>query len=586
MHRVKVHLTIRVICTSFLASIIVAFLAGRWASVYIAYFQDIKSKYIKPRYKDLHVQQLCNTCRDNENGYCHSTQFETIPSKSRRGDLIQEKMEMMSPSYEIYNEAFVHPIMLTHNNTRRVAIIGEDQMDFSLQEILKHKTVDMVTYIDVGESLNANTKWSDCTNLVGSTTALCREDSRVDVIKEKNVTSWLSSKFSQSMEHESSDKNLEKFDVLFLDAVSQLKETGKNIDVLVESLCNALSTNGMIALQLGSILDKDVMRQKPDLINLFVKAGFKSIHDYTEKYNLSDSWNIVILLKDRNDRVNWYANIPITNVLIHKRIYQTKSSSAALRHFDGATMKGFQVPPKFLENEYCMRDPRPSECGKNEIKKRVDAPLSSFVVQNSTIGEGSGRGLFAKVDIKTGSTIGLKESLFPVYLPAITWDLINTYYEKFNETDARKFYNYVEGYGWESDWSGNIPSAFVEPNFLTYVNHGCNGSNNVDYSEMYEIKMQMKPDLTEQNTEPSDFGLLATKSIIYSPYRDRHVFHEEVKSDIVVKDIVAGEEVFSDYLFYTTENQAEFYKEAQHLKGLCNGEEVGLVTQKELSHQD
>ena len=47
------------------------------------------------------------------------------------------------------------------------------------------------------------------------------------------------------------------------------------------------------------------------------------------------------------------------------------------------------------------------------------------------------------------------------------------------------------------------------------------------------------------------------------------------------QDISAGDEIFSDYLFYTLASAEAFYKESQVLKRICNGDEVGLITKNE-----
>ncbi len=122
----------------------------------------------------------------------------------------------------------------------------------------------------------------------------------------------------------------------------------------------------------------------------------------------------------------------------------------------------------------------------------------------------------------------------------------------------------------------------MEPNVLTFSNHGCKGSYNIiDRLTKHSKHSHYNPNLTEQNAEITDFP----KPIpIYNPYSDRHIHHEEVSSLEAMVDIKAGEEIFSNYLFYTTSSAEAFYNEAQVLKRICNGEEVGLVTLSEAEH--
>jgi hypothetical protein len=54
---------------------------------------------------------------------------------------------------------------------------------------------------------------------------------------------------------------------------------------------------------------------------------------------------------------------------------------------------------------------------------------------------------------------------------------------------------------------------------------------------------------TEQDVKKSDFP--SKSDSFYSPYFDRRYLQSEVSASIAVKDIYAGDEIFSDYLFYT-----------------------------------
>jgi hypothetical protein len=114
---------------------------------------------------------------------------------------------------------------------------------------------------------------------------------------------------------------------------------------------------------------------------------------------------------------------------------------------------------------------------------------------------------------------------------------------------------------------------------LTFCNHGCNGTYNIDSAELMEYKEDRF--FTEQDVEKSDFP--SKSDSFYSPYSDRRYLQSEVSASIAVKDIYAGEEIFSDYLFYTLSDAESFYAETQVLKRICRGEEVGLITKSEIN---
>ena len=87
--------------------------------------------------------------------------------------------------------------------------------------------------------------------------------------------------------------------------------------------------------------------------------------------------------------------------------------------------------------------------------------------------------------------------------------------------------------------------------------------------------------LNEQTAKMSDYP---PANPIFDPYYSRRYLELEVSWIEASKDIKAGEELFSDYLFFTTSSVEAWYEETQVLKRICNGEEVGLITKSEQSN--
>lgn len=277
------------------------------------------------------------------------------------------------------------------------------------------------------------------------------------------------------------------------------------------------------------------------------------------------------------DKVNhlWYSTPPETAVEIHDRIVQTRSGSAALKYFDSSVMRKYQIPHKAVEASYCRSYTQPSVCGTLEtIKEKEDVPLSKLIVKMSTVGEGSGRGLFAGTNIKKGSAIGYAESRYPVYFHISSIHLAFEYAKRGYKANA--VWNYADGYGWQASYVGE-GHYYVEPNVLTFSNHGCNGTfNTIDGTS--DKKFQQRRHLTEQNAEPSDFSSF---NFILNPYYERHLHHMEMGYIEASRDVYVGDELFMNYLFYTTSSAQDFYEESQALKRICNGDEVGLITLNE-----
>jgi hypothetical protein len=86
---------------------------------------------------------------------------------------------------------------------------------------------------------------------------------------------------------------------------------------------------------------------------------------------------------------------------------------------------------------------------------RENVALSDFEVRMSEVGEGSGRGVYTKVDIKEGTSIGKKESVNAVHVPGSAMDLIKKYMNE--SADIKKAYGYIDGYGWETHTFVSIP---------------------------------------------------------------------------------------------------------------------------------
>ncbi len=317
------------------------------------------------------------------------------------------------------------------------------------------------------------------------------------------------------------------------------------------------------------------------------------------------------------NRKDWYLTPAEMTIKIHKRLKISKedddeeecitrtccfgtSTHVQLDYFDENVMKKYQNPHKIFEIIQCLNENENNNlddnfsCGMFDFNtKRIDIPLSKLEVQMSKVGENSGRGLYTKVDIKKGSTIGLNDSIYPVYFNPSTIHLVYLYSDMSivisndNDISTNDVINYADGYGWQSVAFG-WDSYYVEPNILTYSNHGCNGTYNIDSKHIIHLKSSLSrshnddnghPNFTEQNVEQSDFPLNLRP--LYSPYHDRHLHHKEVIWNEAIKDIMVGDEILSDYLFFTMYSAEAFYEESKVLKRICNGVEVGLVTKNE-----
>ena len=137
---------------------------------------------------------------------------------------------------------------------------------------------------------------------------------------------------------------------------------------------------------------------------------------------------------------------------MHKRLLSTKSGESTVRYFDSAVMLKYQMPSKKIEDLYCHSSLKSSYCQSlDRVKLQSNVPVTKLDVRMSTIGDGSGRGVFATTKINKGNTIGYESSIYPVYIPPVSIELIYEYVDSGYDIDALR--NYFEGYGWESSYT-------------------------------------------------------------------------------------------------------------------------------------
>ena len=120
-----------------------------------------------------------------------------------------------------YHEALVHPALVAHPNPKRIAIIGGGE-GATLREVLKHKTVETVTMIEIDEIMVKISKeylkeWNDCSSFVRGTTAGMGSNCFDNERSELHLTeagAWFIERFSNIV----SIKDEDKFDVVIMDA--------------------------------------------------------------------------------------------------------------------------------------------------------------------------------------------------------------------------------------------------------------------------------------------------------------------------------------------------------------------------------
>ena len=475
-----------------------------------------------------------------------------------------------------YHETLIHPSMFAHKNPKRVAIIGGGE-GASLREVLKHKTVENVTMIEIDEMMvSASRKyipsWSDCSMLEGSAPS-CFDDSRVEV-QYRDAFQWFIDNFLTN------DKPLvEPFDVIIMDALDpQIQKDFVNAlydddGPFLNAIPKALSEDGIFISQVGeSPTLKDPGEQWTEdrnryrLVKSLAKLGFTTIRSYGDNGSsgFSFPWQFVTAFKNPDTKADWFANPSLVNLKIRARSIPTVDGKSPFKFFDGATMQSYYYPNKQIEKVYCLDGPDSKHCrtGHGFDIEREHLPLSSTLeVKESGAGENAGKGVFSKVDIPKDSYVGLQE-----HVSAAVFGDPQTYetFMKTSQLNGGKLQgsalgSYVHKYG-ELVSHGGKESFVVDSTIRSFTNHACDGNNNVG------VKMSVSQHSADPEKVPQEvIERHVDLESIYNPAADRQV--SSYARATPLKDIKKGEEHLDNYLAFS--GKSRWGADVSELRNVC-----------------
>ena len=113
-----------------------------------------------------------------------------------------------------------------------------------------------------------------------------------------------------------------------------------------------------------------------------------------------------------------------------------------------------------------------------------------------------------------------------------------------------------------------------------YCDKGCNGTHNIIESLMVDLP----PDSiyhSETTVDPSLHTMYQPTTLKFDPILDRHRYHLRNAYDISSRDIKAGEEMYTNYLFFVTDEK-EWSTEVAELQDQCAGLAIGSIKQDEM----
>jgi spermidine synthase len=332
-----------------------------------------------------------------------------------------------------YHESIVHPPLITHNDPKRVAIVGGGE-GATLREVLRHRSVETAVMIEIDQevvelSRDFLKEWSDCSDIEGSEADWCLENERVEA-RFEDALAYFKTKYGQL----NAENVYDRFDVVIMDALDpndapEIAEELYQSDSFIGSLYRSLTDNGILAVQLGETPwfgsppdEVGVFTNRAIIIQKFAEVGFQSFHVYSEAHSeITGPWSTLLAFKDYNTRTNWYRNAAEIDLELQKRILPTKSGVRPLKFYDGATHFGYQLPYKAFETISCI-----SWDGSNKCGEYVGFSPKISNIPTSDIKVNDGGGIVAQREIPKNSYVGLDEQVTSLIARPSTWSIINS----------------------------------------------------------------------------------------------------------------------------------------------------------------
>lgn len=136
-----------------------------------------------------------------------------------------------------------------------------------------------------------------------------------------------------------------------------------------------------------------------------------------------------------------------------KRAVKTKSGRSPFLYFDGATMESYHVPTRQTEEVFCRRQPTPHAC-LEDYHYNPEYPNfpedSAIEVKMSSVGDNSGRGVYAKIDIPKRAYIAAESTCHSLRFMPSTVALIEDMEQAEIDDSIDAVETYMHGYGYSS----------------------------------------------------------------------------------------------------------------------------------------
>ncbi|KAL3941400.1 MAG: hypothetical protein SGBAC_004229 [Bacillariaceae sp.] len=343
------------------------------------------------------------------------------------------------PEIALFQEVFVHPALLSHENPKKIAILGGPGS--IIHETLKSNTIDSITWLQPDEHLIHRIqeffpKTFDCSDLEGRTDN-CLEDSTLAWVQQ-DAKVYFGGK--NDMNDDDDDDDDAGLDVIF--SRVEKPQDADDLSSYVGSVMQALSPDGVLMLSLGQA--PTVLHPRGDVGHF---AGYEKLFQTLERLDDVASMTVfeedftlsgfssemvphafMLVCKSAKCRQRFRSNPELiierelperyslrpnnNNNKPSSTISTSSTTTSTLEYYDGAVHSRLQVPPKAYETIYCRREPMPIECTYRSLD--FSKPLFEFDTTSTdqsafeVIKDDNAR-VVAKVDIPKGSYIMAKD---------------------------------------------------------------------------------------------------------------------------------------------------------------------------------
>ena len=351
-----------------------------------------------------------------------------------------------------------------------------------------------------------------------------------------------------------------------------------NDQSFLDALASALSPTGVLVAHVGAATPRttgDVDSSPLDpFTSIWANSEAIKMAAYSESILLGGRRSdhrvheFRIIFTDEDALAEWHADASSIQVDVAKRISSAAGGPPppSLRFLDGATQQHYQNPSRVQENHYCQTTRQTSpHC---TVVRGYDPDVPNLPVSALEFGPSrvanAGRGVFFKHAFAKGTYFTLEEAVHSMLVKPLTTEIMQELLElvpaKWKALD-----NYMKGYGFPDDFWG-LEAHIVDPGITTFVNHGCNGTNNIGVATNY----------TELTATVEDMDTMFPQfQYLFDPAGDRLYMSKSSASDVLVHSVQAGDEVLDNYMAFSLKKDWE--NKIQELKSICLGQRTGLV---------